>query len=184
MYNITLWSSKVGKVSLPHYNFSHISYVRGWGVSWSQSRLLQLLQLLFCLSKYWPHSVRLRRDASPSKERRQRKSKAGRPREADQGQGHRPLAYVKCVCLENIMVLVLRDINSIQSLRKHPTCSTCVMRLQREYFQSSISLPKDKRIDNTCCMRKQFAERGSMYSFIFLWNTLLWGSSAIREIIA
>ena len=57
--------------------------------------------------KYSPHSVRLWRDASPSKERRQRKSKAGRPREADQRQGHRPLAYVKCVCLENKMVLVL-----------------------------------------------------------------------------
>ena len=126
---------------------------------------------VFQNTKYWPHSVRLWRDASPSKERRQRKSKAGRPRETDQGQGHRPLAYVKCVCLENKMVLVLRDINSKPK--------ECVMRLQREYFQSGISLqawsiPKDKRIDNICSMRKQFAERGiNVFLYIYLKYTFM-----------
>lgn len=126
---------------------------------------------VFQNTKYWPHSVRLWRDASPSKERRQRKSKAGRPRETDQGQGHRPLAYVKCVCLENKMVLVLWDINSKPK--------ECVMRLQREYFQSGISLqawsiPKDKRIGNICCMRKQFAERGiNVFLYISLKCTFM-----------
>ena len=136
----TLWSSKVRKVSLPHYNFSHISYVRGWGVSWSQSKLFQLLQLLFCLSKYWPHSVRLWRDASPSKERWQRKSKAGRPREADQGQGHRPLAYVKCVCLENMMVFVLRVINSKpQETPRLLVCNAFAKRIfSVRHFSSSL----------------------------------------------
>ena len=67
----------------------------------------------------------------------------------------------------------------IQSLRKHPTCSTCVMRLQREYFQSGISLqawsiPKDKRIGNICCMRKQFAERGiNVFLYISLKYTFM-----------
>ena len=172
MYNILLWSSKVRKVSLPHYNFSHISYVRGWGVSSSQDSFnFFICCSVFQNTKYWPHSVRLWRDASPSKERRQRKSKAGRPRETDQGQGHRPLAYVKCVCLENKMVLVLWDINSKPE--------ECVMRLQREYFQSGISLqawsiPKDKRIGNICCMRKQFAERGiNVFLYISLKYTFM-----------